>query len=71
MFQRGEAAAGPSAANLYLAFQANAPQGFVDLFAGYVRIGRLGRAARRIINKVRGISRVVYGITAKPAGSIE
>ena len=31
----------------------------------------LGRAARRIINKVRGINRVVYDITSKPPGTIE
>ena len=31
----------------------------------------LGRAATRIINEVRGINRVVYDITSKPAGTIE
>jgi GMP synthase (glutamine-hydrolysing) len=31
----------------------------------------LGRAATRIINEVRGISRVVYDITSKPRGTIE
>ncbi|MEG6509978.1 glutamine-hydrolyzing GMP synthase [Methyloligella sp. 2.7D] len=31
----------------------------------------LGRAARRIINEVRGINRVVYDITSKPPGTIE
>jgi 2-polyprenyl-6-methoxyphenol hydroxylase-like FAD-dependent oxidoreductase len=36
MFPRGEAAAAASAANLDLAFQPNAPQGLVDLFAGYL-----------------------------------
>jgi GMP synthase (glutamine-hydrolysing) len=31
----------------------------------------LGSAARRIINEVRGINRVVYDITSKPPGTIE
>ncbi len=31
----------------------------------------LGRCATRIINEVRGISRVVYDITSKPPGTIE
>ena len=31
----------------------------------------LGRVARRIINEVRGINRVVYDITSKPPGTIE
>jgi GMP synthase (glutamine-hydrolysing) len=31
----------------------------------------LGAAARRIINEVRGINRVVYDITSKPPGTIE
>ncbi len=31
----------------------------------------LGDAARRIINEVRGINRVVYDITSKPPGTIE
>ena len=31
----------------------------------------LGHAARRIINEVRGIDRVVYDITSKPPGTIE
>ena len=31
----------------------------------------LGHAARRIINEVRGINRVVYDITSKPPGTIE
>jgi GMP synthase (glutamine-hydrolysing) len=29
----------------------------------------LGRAATRIINEMRGINRVVYDITSKPAGA--
>ena len=31
----------------------------------------LGRVARRVINEVRGINRVVYDITSKPPGTIE
>ena len=31
----------------------------------------LSRAATRIINEVRGIDRVVYGMTSKPRGAIE
>jgi GMP synthase (glutamine-hydrolysing) len=31
----------------------------------------LGRAATRIINKVKGINRVVYAVTSKPLGTIE
>jgi GMP synthase (glutamine-hydrolysing) len=31
----------------------------------------LGAVARRIINEVRGINRVVYDITSKPPGTIE
>ncbi len=31
----------------------------------------LGAAATRIINEVRGINRVVYGVTSKPPGTIE
>jgi GMP synthase (glutamine-hydrolysing) len=31
----------------------------------------LGATARRIINEVRGINRVVYDITSKPPGTIE
>jgi GMP synthase PP-ATPase subunit len=32
---------------------------------------RLGIAARRIINEVRGINRVVYDIISEPPGTIE
>ena len=31
----------------------------------------LGRVANRIINRVRGINRVVYDVTSKPPGTIE
>jgi GMP synthase (glutamine-hydrolysing) len=31
----------------------------------------LGRVATRIINEVKGINRVTYGITSKPPGTIE
>jgi GMP synthase (glutamine-hydrolysing) len=41
--------------------------------AGYVPFPDkfLDRTARRIINEVRGINRVVYDITSKPPGTIE
>jgi GMP synthase (glutamine-hydrolysing) len=31
----------------------------------------LARVSNRIVNEVRGISRVVYDITSKPPGTIE
>jgi GMP synthase (glutamine-hydrolysing) len=31
----------------------------------------LGRTATRIINEVKGINGVVYGVTSKPPGTIE
>lgn len=33
--------------------------------------GLLGRAVKRIINKMMGIDRVVYDVTSKPPGIIE
>ena len=30
-----------------------------------------GRVANRIVNEVRGINRVVYDVTSKPAGTVE
>jgi GMP synthase (glutamine-hydrolysing) len=34
-------------------------------------MGFIGRVATRIVNKVKGVSRVVYDITSKPPGTIE
>jgi GMP synthase (glutamine-hydrolysing) len=31
----------------------------------------IGRVATRIINEVKGVSRVVYNVTSKPPGTIE
>ena len=33
-------------------------------------MGFIGRVATRIINEVKGVNRVVYGVTSKPQGTM-